>query len=89
MLEEAKQDLKNKIIAENSEEHYYKLIADRVKPLYEFKQAGDFVFGADDDQFREQVIKTTLQKNLDLDESLQLYELVMTEIALDVFMYTD
>ncbi len=86
MLEEAKQDLKNKIIAENNEEHYYKLIADRVKPLYEFKQAGDFVFGADDDQFREQVIKTTLQKNLELDESLQLYELVMTEIALDVFM---
>ena len=50
--------------------------------------AGDFVFGADDDQFREQVIKTTLQKNLELDESLQLYELVMTEIALDVFMDT-
>lgn len=86
MLEEAKQDLKNKIIAENSEEHYYKLIADRVKPLYEFKQAGDFVFGQDDDLFREEVIKTTLQKNLELEESLQLYELVMTEIALDVFM---
>lgn len=88
MLEEAKQDLKNKIIAENSEEHYYNLIADRVKPLYEFKQAGDFVFWANDEQFREEVIKTTLQKNLELDESLQLYELVMTEIALDVFMET-
>ncbi len=86
MLEEAKQDLKNKIIAENSEEYYYKLIADRVKPIYEFKQAGDFVFGADDDQFRNEVIKTTLQKNLELPEAEQMYELVMTEIALDVFM---
>ncbi len=38
------------------------------------------------DQFREQVIKNTLQNNLELDESLQLYELVMMEIALDVFM---
>jgi len=86
MLEEAKQDLKNKIIAENSEEYYYKLVAERTEKLHTFKVAGDFVFGADDDQFREEVIKTTLQKNLKLEESLQLYELVITEIALDVFM---
>jgi hypothetical protein len=86
MIEEAKQDLKNKIIAENSEEYYYKLVAERTEKLHTFKMAGDFVFGANDDQFRDQVIKTTLQKNLELDESSQLYELVMTEIALDVFM---
>ena len=88
MIEEAKQDLKNKIIAENSEEYYYKLVGDRTEKLHTFKMAGDFVFGQDDDQFREQVIKTTLQKNLELDESLQLYELVMIEIALDVFIDT-
>jgi hypothetical protein len=88
MLEEAKQALKNKIIAENSEEFYYKLISEKVKPLHQFKEAGDFVFGEDDEQFRNEVIKTTLQKNLELDESLQLYELVMTEIALDGFMDT-
>jgi hypothetical protein len=86
MLEEAKQELKNKIIAENSEEYYYKLVAERTENLHTFKMAGDFVFGQDDDLFREEVIKTTLKKNLELDESLQLYELVMTEIALDVFM---
>ena len=86
MIEEAKQDLKNKIIAENSEEYYYKLVAERTEKFHTFKMAGDFVFGANDYQFREQVIKTTLQKNIELDESLQLYELVMTEIALDVFM---
>ena len=86
MIVKAKQYLKNKIIAENSEEYYYKLVADRVEKLQTFKKGCDFVFGANDDQFRKRVIKTTLEKNLELDESLQLYELVMTEITLDVFM---
>ena len=86
MLEAAKQELKNKIIAENSEEHYYKLVAERTEKIHTFKMAGDFVFGQDDDLFREEIIKTTLQNNLELDESSQLYEIVMTEIALDVFM---
>ena len=84
-LEKAKQDLKNKIIAENSEEYYYKLVAERTEKLHIFKMAGDFVFGKNDKLFREEVIKTTLKKNLELDESLQLYELVMTDIALDAF----
>lgn len=86
MIELAKKDLKKRIIAENSEEFYYKLIAEKVKPLHQFKEAGDFVFGVNDDQFRNEVIKTTLQKNLELPEEEQLYELVLTEIALDVFM---
>ena len=84
-LEKAKQDLKNKIIAENSEEYYYKLVAERKEKLHTFKMAGDFVFGKNNKLFRKEVIKTTLKKNLKLDESLQLYELVMTDIALDAF----
>ena len=45
MLEYAKQDLKNKIITENSEEYYYKLVAERTEKLHTFKMVGDFVFG--------------------------------------------
>lgn len=86
MIELAKEDLKKRIIAENSEDFYYKLIAEKVKPLHLFKEAGDFVFGVNDNQFRNEVIKTTLQKNLGLPEAEQMYELVLTEIALDVFM---
>ena len=86
MIELAKKDLKKRIIAENSEEFYYKLIAEKVKHFHEFKKAGDFLFGANNDQFRNEVIKTTLQKNLDRPQEHQLYEIVLTEIALDVFM---
>jgi len=85
-LQKAKQDLKKKIIAENSEEYYYKLVEERKEKLHTFKTAGDFVFGKDDKLFREEVIKTTLKKNLELDDSSQLYEVIMTEIALDSFM---
>ena len=86
MIELAKKDLKKRIIAENSEEFYYKLIAEKTKKFHEFKKAGDFVFGADDSQFREEVIKTILQTNENTPEEEQLYELILTEIALDVFM---
>lgn len=86
MIEEAKKDLKKMIIANNSEEYYYKMIADRIKPLYEFKVVGDKLFGKDDDIFRDEVIKTTQIKNKDLSEEQQLYELIVTEIVLDVFM---
>jgi hypothetical protein len=86
MLEEAKQDLKKIIIAENSEEYYYKLIADRVAKLHQFKEVGDTVFGKDDELFRGEVLKSTVLKNQELDDTKQAYELVMTEIALDVFI---
>ena len=86
MIEQAKRELKNEITAEHSEEYYYKLIAERTKKLHQFKLSGDLVFGENDELFREEVIKTTLKKNESLPESEQMYELVMTEIALDVFM---
>tara|TARA_R110002051_G_scaffold113010_1_gene185704 strand:+ start:6467 stop:6730 length:264 start_codon:yes stop_codon:yes gene_type:complete len=86
MIELAKKDLKKRIIAENSEEFYYKLIAEKTKKFHEFKKAGDFVFGKNDKQFRDEIIKTTLQINSELEQEEQLYELVLVEIALDVFM---
>lgn len=86
MLEEAKKELKHEIIAENGEEYYYELIAERTEKLHSFKKAGDFVFGKNDNAFREEVIKATLHKNKDLEKSMQMYELVMTEISLDVFL---
>ena len=88
-IEQAKQDLKKQIIIENSEEYYYKLIAERVKPFYELKKTGDSFFGENNEVFRDEVIKTTLKKNIELDETRQLYELVMTHIALDVLMDMD
>ena len=86
MIELAKIDLKKRIIAENSEDFYYKIIAEKTKKFHEFKKAGDFVFRADDELFRNEVIKTILQTNENMPEEEQLYELILTEIALDVFM---
>ncbi len=86
MLEEAKQDIKNRIISENGEDFYYNLIANRVKELHQFKLSGDSVFGKDDENFRNEVIKSTLIKNIDKEEEKQLYEIVITEIVLDVFL---
>lgn len=76
MLEAAKQDLKELIIEQNSEEFYYKLIAEKTKKIHDFKKLADETFKKvnlddeilTDDDFRSEFIRQTLKANEDFNE---------------------
>lgn len=86
-MERAAQELKQRIIAENSEEFFNNLLQNRAKGFKELKEAADYTFGeASKEEFYDMVIEETLKANVDEGMDVQLYELVLTEMALDNFL---
>ena len=87
---EAKTELKNIIITEKGEKFFNKEITKRIKKISEFKEIGDYLFGRDDQMFRDTVIKAIIDNLEDrTDSESVLYEVCMTDFALDAFMDND
>lgn len=86
MLQQAKEELKKLIIADMGEDAYNREVQKRVKLIGEIKESGDLIFGRNNKLFRKDVIKTVMETYDNYDEESLLYETVMMEIALDVFM---
>ena len=85
-LNEMQKELKDIIVSEHGEQKYYDLVAEKVKSIHQFKLKIDAEFGEDEEKFKDELIRATLENNADLPEEQQQYELAMTTIALDVFM---
>lgn len=83
-LLEAKVSLRNILIKEHGEEVYQNHIMDRVNWLLDFKTAGDKLIKVSDQIFRDEIRSAIVEKYKDTNNLL--YELVITDIALDTFL---
>lgn len=83
--EEAKEDLKASIISENSKDFYYKLIGEEIEKIKSFKDTGDKFFGVDNYRFRINYI-SSIYETYEGNPLAQLYNMCISDIALDVFL---